>query len=95
MPQKKKPVVAASDDEEDIEMPETYDDKMWQKVCGRQAKRQPAPKILPSQPAAKQIVVQAAPEIPDPYGGLDNKAVRQLWRLDCKIIGLPCFSSSS
>nr|CAH7714577.1 unnamed protein product [Callosobruchus chinensis] len=70
-----------SDDDEDMEIPETFDDEMWQKVCGR-SKPKPAiitesPIIEPEQPMVIEPV-NIAPEPEKRYDGLDNQAFKEL-----------------
>ncbi|CAH1955366.1 unnamed protein product [Acanthoscelides obtectus] len=66
------------DDEDDVEIPETFDDEMWQKVCGRS---KPTSAIIehngPEQPMFVEPV-NIAPEPEKPYDGLDNKAFKEL-----------------
>lgn len=63
---------AESDDE--FEMPETFDDDMWQKLCGRPSK----PKEIITEPEPVVESVNIAPEPEKPYDGLDNQAFKEL-----------------
>ncbi|EFA00260.1 titin isoform X2 [Tribolium castaneum] len=65
---------AESDD--DIEVPETFDDEMWQKVCGRNTKPKPPPVVNVEEVAPP--VINIAPEPVKPYDGLDNAAFKEL-----------------
>ncbi|XP_068914681.1 proline-rich protein PRCC isoform X1 [Tenebrio molitor] len=66
---------AESDD--DIEVPETFDDEMWQKVCGRRTK--PKPQVIQAiEEVAREPMVNIAPEPVKPYDGLDNAAFKEL-----------------
>lgn len=60
--------------DEDLEMPETFDDEMWQKVCGRPKSRPIVHE--PEQPHEETINIAPTPE--EPYDGLDNKAFKEL-----------------
>ncbi|XP_018574619.1 uncharacterized protein LOC108913539 [Anoplophora glabripennis] len=63
---------AESDD--DIEMPETFDDEMWKKICGR-------PKVKPVVHEPEWLhdeIINIAPEAEKPYNGLDNQAFKEL-----------------
>ncbi|KAJ8981300.1 hypothetical protein NQ317_004036 [Molorchus minor] len=61
--------------DDDIDLPETFDDDMWQKVCGR-----PKPKQITKVPEEihPQNIIDIAPEPATPYEGLDNKAFKEL-----------------
>ncbi|KAK4871592.1 hypothetical protein RN001_015716 [Aquatica leii] len=68
-----------SNDEEDIEIPETFDDETWMKVCGKKKKTEP--KHSPEHslmPETENTSVVSAPEVDQPYAGLDNKAFKEL-----------------
>ncbi|KAJ8955311.1 hypothetical protein NQ314_006899 [Rhamnusium bicolor] len=59
-------------------MPETFDDEMWEKVCGR-PKHSPKPKqIIQELEETPQECIDIAPEPEQPYEGLDNKAFKEL-----------------
>lgn len=60
-------------DDEEIKVPETFDDEMWNKVCGR-PKKKPVMNKEPEPPA----IVDIAPEPEKPYDGLDNVAFKEL-----------------
>ncbi|KAG5898046.1 hypothetical protein JTB14_001755 [Gonioctena quinquepunctata] len=77
--QKSKAKIALSDAEsdDDIEMPESFDDEMWEKVCGR-PKPKPQPVIQQSEELPPQEVIDIAPEPEKQYDGLDNKAFKEL-----------------
>lgn len=68
-----------STDDEEFEIPETYDDATWQEVCGRKKKKLQKP---PPEPEPEQVkdmeTVEAAPDVDQPYKGLDNKAFKEL-----------------
>lgn len=66
---------AESDD--DIEVPETFDDEMWQKVCGRTSKPKPQD-LKPEEEIPVAPVINIAPEPVKPYDGLDNAAFKEL-----------------
>ncbi|KAJ8944142.1 hypothetical protein NQ318_013326 [Aromia moschata] len=61
--------------DDDIDVPETFDDEMWEKVCGR-----PKPKQIVQQPEEElsEKSIDIAPEPEKPYDGLDNKAFKEL-----------------
>lgn len=65
------------EDEEDSmkDVPDTFDDEIWQKVCGRKEKRTPRPII---EEPIKTDIVQSNPEVTKPYDGLDNQAFKEL-----------------
>lgn len=66
-----------SDDEDLGEMPETFDEETWQKVCAPQ-KRAPKRSVTQIQEEAVPSsfsVIESAPEPQKPYDGLDNAAV--------------------
>ncbi|KAI4466267.1 proline-rich protein prcc [Holotrichia oblita] len=68
--------VDSEDDDDGIkDLPDTFDDDMWQKVCGRKEKRVPRPII---EETIKTDVVQSDPEVTKPYDGLDNQAFKEL-----------------
>ncbi|CAH0547722.1 unnamed protein product [Brassicogethes aeneus] len=61
-------------DDEEMEIPETYDDDMWEKVCGR-----PKPKPVVKEPEEFiPMEINIAPEPEKPYDGLDNTAFKEL-----------------
>lgn len=66
-------------DDDDIEIPETFDEEMWKKVCGRKSK--PKPVIKNENVILKEFEVKSsneiiiAPEPIKPYDGLDNQGV--------------------
>lgn len=64
---------AESDD--DFEMPETFDDEMWEKVCGRPKQKKT---VQPEEPAVVEETINIAPEPEKPYDGLDNEAFKEL-----------------
>lgn len=71
------PAELESDDEDLGEMPETFDEETWQKVCAPQ-KRAPKRTVAQAQEevaAYSYSVIEAAPEPQKPYDGLDNAAV--------------------
>ncbi|XP_066148428.1 uncharacterized protein [Euwallacea fornicatus] len=65
-------------DSEDITVPEMFDDKMWEKVCGRPK----VPKRIPKTQVLLQLEPPAefstAPEPEKPYEGLNNVAFKEL-----------------
>lgn len=61
--------------DEDIEIPETFDDDMWQKVCGRP---KPKPVIKNPEPVLSNTTLDIAPTPEKPYDGLDNEAFKEL-----------------
>lgn len=67
----------AESEDEDIELPETFDDEMWLKVCSR-----PKPKkVTRDEPQPSNLIettVDIAPEPEKPYDGLDNEAFKEL-----------------
>lgn len=68
-----------STDDEEIEVPETYDDATWQEVCGRKKKQPPKQSQEPEPlPEIETVGVEAAPDVDQPYQGLDNKAFKEL-----------------
>lgn len=64
--------------DDDIEIPETFDDETWQQVCGK--KKRIAVPAAPEPITYQEIVynVEAAPEVEKPYDGLDNQAFKEL-----------------
>lgn len=62
-----------SDDEDLSELPESFDDAMWQKVCGR--KKKIVKPIHVVQPIVDAAVIEPAPEAVEPNNTLDNEAV--------------------
>lgn len=65
-------------DGEDIPVPETFDDQMWEKVCGRPKFKKPV-KIHAVQKAEVEVEeLTSAPEPEKPYDGLDNTAFKEL-----------------
>lgn len=62
-------------DDSDIEMPETYDDELWQKVCGKKVVKDI---IIEEPPVIDEPKVELAPDIVAPYQGLDNAAFKEL-----------------
>ncbi|KAJ3661264.1 hypothetical protein Zmor_005668 [Zophobas morio] len=66
---------AESDD--DIEVPETFDDEVWQKVCGPKSKIKPQV-IERVEPTVNIEAINIAPEPVKPYDGLDNAAFKEL-----------------
>ncbi|XP_044270444.1 uncharacterized protein LOC123015066 [Tribolium madens] len=62
--------------DDDIEVPETFDDEMWQKVCGRNNK--PKPQVVKAEEVPVTPVINIAPEPEKPYDGLDNAAFKEL-----------------
>lgn len=84
-PPPKKPVIVTNDstesDDEDImkDIPETFDEETWKKVCVPR-KKQEKRKIIEVENyiAQTQQSVEIAPEPAKPYEGLDNEAFKQL-----------------
>lgn len=62
-------------EDEDIEIPETFDDEMWQKVCGRPKLKRI---IKEPEPVIIETSVDIAPEPEKPYDGLNNEAFKEL-----------------
>ncbi|KAL1517179.1 hypothetical protein ABEB36_000977 [Hypothenemus hampei] len=64
-------------DGEDIPIPETFDDKMWEKVCGRKKtiKRPAKVEVVPPKPEEALIAPEPTYQ---PYEGLDNVAFKEL-----------------
>ncbi|XP_044745894.1 uncharacterized protein LOC123307586 [Coccinella septempunctata] len=62
-------------DDSDVEMPETYDDELWQKVCGKKVVKNI---IVEEEPVSKEPIIDLAPEPVAPYQGLDNAAFKEL-----------------
>jgi len=64
------------DDDDDMPIPDTFDDQMWEKVCGR-TKPEKTVQIDNSQTSdLEQFTI--APEPEKPYDGLDNRAFKEL-----------------
>lgn len=61
--------------DDDLEMPESFDDDMWQKVCGRKIKPK---QIVPVEEPVDLRTIEIAPEPIKPYDGLDNIAFKEL-----------------
>ncbi|KAF5293562.1 hypothetical protein FQA39_LY03047 [Lamprigera yunnana] len=63
--------------DEDIQVPDTFDDETWLKVCARKKKPlvTPKPVVVPEQESTSVV---AAPTVCKPYDGLDNKAFKEL-----------------
>nr|CAI5856767.1 unnamed protein product [Callosobruchus analis] len=72
--------ILESDDDEDMEIPETFDDEMWQKVCGRPKPKLPIIVSQTTEPEQPMVTepVNIAPEPEKPYDGLDNQAFKEL-----------------
>lgn len=68
-------------DTEEIPIPDTFDDQMWEKVCGR-PKQPPKPTVVEVDERATAADVleeySTAPEPEKPYDGLDNVAFKEL-----------------
>ncbi|KAJ8910824.1 hypothetical protein NQ315_015559 [Exocentrus adspersus] len=73
--QQKKREGSDIESDDDIDMPETFDDEMWQKVCGRPKTKPIIQK--PEEPPLEEII-DIAPEPEKPYEGLDNVAFKEL-----------------
>lgn len=75
-----------SDDDEDLkDVPETFDEKIWQEVCAPK-KSTPKRTIAEVSVEPEAIVVPGivlAPEIRKPYDGLDNAAVSTIFEVKC------------
>ncbi|KAI4466256.1 proline-rich protein prcc [Holotrichia oblita] len=70
------PVDSEDDDDGIKDLPDTFDDDMWQKVCGRKEKRVPR---LIIEETIKTDVVQPDPEVTKrKCDGLDNQAFKEL-----------------
>lgn len=61
-------------EEEDIDLPETFDEEMWLKICGK-PKRE---KTIIEPEYSTQKPVDIAPEPEKPYDGLSNEAFKEL-----------------
>ncbi|XP_072401234.1 uncharacterized protein [Diabrotica undecimpunctata] len=84
--QKEKTKIALSDAEsdDDLDVPETYDDEMWEKVCGRPKTK---PIIQVDEEPQLEEVINIAPEPVKPYEGLDNRAFKELIEKSKRPIG--------
>lgn len=67
----------SEDEDEDMKnLPDTFDDEIWQKICGRKEKRIKKPIIeIPTENADQ---IQLDPDVSKPYDGLDNQAFKEL-----------------
>ncbi|CAG9761368.1 unnamed protein product [Ceutorhynchus assimilis] len=65
-------------DNEDIPLPDSFDDKMWEKVCGRPKPKKPIIEVVQKshQPEPEELTIAPDPE--KPYDGLDNEAFKEL-----------------
>lgn len=72
-------------DDEDIPIPDTFDDQMWEKVCGK-PKAPAVIKVREPQPIEPEEFT-IAPEPEKPYDGLDNEAFKELVGKTKKPIG--------
>nr|XP_023020373.1 uncharacterized protein LOC111508950 [Leptinotarsa decemlineata] len=72
---REKTALSDVESDDDIEMPETFDDELWEKVCGR-----PKPKQIVREPVEESSsqVIDIAPEPEKQYDGLDNRAFKEL-----------------
>lgn len=79
------PIKISNDDDEDddIEVPETFDDEMWQKICGRQQRTVKPAVQEDTSTTYEEPVVELAPDVEKPYTGLDNQAVRYFVTVLC------------
>ncbi|XP_050516005.1 uncharacterized protein LOC126890892 [Diabrotica virgifera virgifera] len=73
--EKAKIVLSDAESDDDLDVPETYDDEMWEKVCGRP---KPKPVIQVEEEPQLEEVINIAPEPAKPYDGLDNQAFKEL-----------------
>lgn len=73
--QKVKVVLSDAESDDDLDVPETFDDEMWEKVCGRPKNK---PVIQEPQYEDQQDILNIAPEPEKPYEGLDNRAFKEL-----------------
>lgn len=69
-----KPVLSDAESDDDIEVPETFDDDMWEKVCGRKKTKT----VIQEPEPTPQETIDIAPEPEAPYDGLDNQAFKEL-----------------
>lgn len=73
-----KPVLKGADESDDEfgDMPETFDDETWEKVCAPKKRAPKRPVEVVEEPSfAASSSVEIAPEPEKPYEGLDNAAV--------------------
>lgn len=70
----------AESDDEDImkDIPETFDEETWKKVCAPTKKPQKRTINDNKNIYIEQTNIEIAPEAPQPYEGLDNDAFKQL-----------------
>ncbi|XP_057661792.1 uncharacterized protein LOC130897142 [Diorhabda carinulata] len=73
--EKNKVVLSDAESDDDLDVPETYDDEMWEKICGRPKNK---PIIKEIEEAQTQEIIDIAPEPEKPYEGLDNQAFKHL-----------------
>ncbi|XP_022915341.2 uncharacterized protein [Onthophagus taurus] len=66
-----------SDDEDLKDIPDTFDEETWQKVCGK-VKKPIKPIIEVVSEPGNEAVIEIAPEPVKSYQGLDNKAFKEL-----------------
>ncbi|KAL3284788.1 hypothetical protein HHI36_018931 [Cryptolaemus montrouzieri] len=64
----------SDDSDEDIDLPETFDEELWQKTCGKVVKKD----IIEPEPIIDEPIINLAPEPVKPYDGLDNVAFKEL-----------------
>lgn len=70
----KKDVLSDAESDDDVEVPETFDDEIWEKVCGRKKVKTTIQEPEP----VPQESIDIAPEPEEPYDGLDNEAFKEL-----------------
>lgn len=69
----------SDDSDDDIEIPDTFDDEAWEKVCGTKKKSiQPIREDQHSSSPIETYNINIAPETVEPYNGLNNNAFKQL-----------------
>ncbi|XP_076264715.1 uncharacterized protein LOC143198942 isoform X2 [Rhynchophorus ferrugineus] len=79
MPKKKHFVSDSDTDDEDINLPDTFDDEMWTKVCGRPKSKTVTTVSSESDNSVNtESIVDIAPDPEKPYDGLDNTAFKEL-----------------
>ncbi|GJQ67293.1 hypothetical protein Trydic_g8194 [Trypoxylus dichotomus] len=69
-------VDSENDDDDMKNLPDTFDDEIWQKVCGRKQKHVKIPVSEAS--LENKIIIQPDPDVKKPYEGLDNQAFKEL-----------------
>ncbi|KAK9885798.1 hypothetical protein WA026_013667 [Henosepilachna vigintioctopunctata] len=71
---KKKDKNDSEDSDDDIDLPETFDEELWLKSCGKVIKKD----IIEEESTIVEPRVDLTPEVVEPYAGLNNEAFKEL-----------------